>query len=75
MGLLRLRRWTLVLHLVIYTVVGESSNLQGLSRFEEHGQQMLTHVDFALVHEMQEGLHLRVVDVLEKYDWMRMDVL
>lgn len=56
-------------------VVRESADLKGLGRLEKHRQQVLRDVHFALVHEVQEGLHLAVVDVLEEYDGVRVRVL
>jgi len=36
---------------------------------------MLTNIDFALIHKVQQCLHLRVIDILEEYNWMGVGVL
>jgi len=52
-----------------------NTHLQALGRFEKHGQRTLTHVDLALVHEVEQRAHLCVSDIFQVDDGMWMLVL
>ena len=50
--------------------VGETLDLQAFCHLEQGGKVLLVHGHFSSVHELQQGFHLVVPDVLEEDNWM-----
>ena len=50
--------------------VGKTLDLQAFRHLEQGGKVLLVDGHFSSVHELQQGLHLVVPDVLEEDNWM-----
>ena len=59
---------------LVSLLVGQALDLEQLGHLEELGQLLLGHVHLAVVHEVQQQLHVVLTDVSQDHDRMRVRV-